>query len=122
MSQSHSAEKLERGDPLGFSKLQFAVKYRKIRRGDPLDTKKNFEKKSHSAEKTQRGDPIVSSGFVSYDKNGVTERGDPLHYLKCTPRLPIQYFSSSVKSVQYAYILLSDEKKLATAIVGLIFF
>ena len=92
-------------------KLQFAVKYRKIRRGDPLDTKKISKKKSHSAEKNSKGDPVVSSGFVSYDKNGVTERGDPLHYLKCTPRLPIQYFSSSVKSVQYAYILLSDEKK-----------
>ena len=72
--------------------------------------------------KTQRGDPLVSSGFVSYDKNEVTERGDALHYLKCTPRLPIQFFSSSVKSVQYAYILLSDEKKLATEIVALIFF
>ena len=107
---------------MGCSKLQFALKYRKIRRGDPLDTEKNFKKKSHSAEKTQRGDPIVSSGFVFYDKNGVTERGDPLHYLKRTPCLPIQYFSSSVKSVQYAHILLSDEKKLATVIVGLIFF
>ena len=30
LSQSHSAEKLERGDPLGFLKLQFAVKYQKI--------------------------------------------------------------------------------------------
>ena len=29
LSQSHSAEKLERGDPLGFLKLQFAVKYQK---------------------------------------------------------------------------------------------
>ena len=28
-SQSHSAEKLERGDALGFLKLQFAVKYQK---------------------------------------------------------------------------------------------
>ena len=122
MSQSHSAEKLERGDPLGFSKLQFAVKYRKIRRGT-LWMQKKISKKSRTVpEKTPKGDPIVSSGFVSYDKNGVTERGDPLHYLKCTPRLPIQYFSSSVKKVQYAYILLSDEKKLATVIVGLIFF
>ena len=76
-----------------------------------MDTKKNSKKSRTVPKKTQRGDPIVSSGFVSYDKNGVTERGDPLHYLKCTPRLPIQYFSSSVKSVQYAYILLSDEKK-----------
>ena len=82
-------------------------------KGDPLETKK-IQKKSHSAEKTQRGDPTVSSGFVSYDKNGVTERGDPLHYLKCAPRLPIQYFSSSVKSVHYAYILWSDEKKKKT--------
>ena len=28
--QSKSAEKLERGDPLGFLKFQFAVKYHKI--------------------------------------------------------------------------------------------
>ena len=57
MSQSYSAKKLERGDPLGFSKRQFAVKYRNIRMGDPLDTKKNFEKKSHSAEKNSKGGP-----------------------------------------------------------------
>ena len=43
LSQSHSAEKLERGDPLGFLKLQFAVKYQKTWRGDPLETK--FRKK-----------------------------------------------------------------------------
>ena len=30
LKQSHSAEKLERGDPLGFLKLQFAAKYQKI--------------------------------------------------------------------------------------------
>ena len=29
LSQSHSAEKLERGDPFGFLKLQIAVKYQK---------------------------------------------------------------------------------------------
>ena len=29
LSQSRSAEKLEGGDPLGFLKLQFAVKYQK---------------------------------------------------------------------------------------------
>ena len=82
LSQSHSAEKLERGDPLGFLKLQFAVKYQKTSRGDRLETKKH-EKNSN---------PIVSSCFVSYDKNGVTERGDPLHYPKCAPRLslPVQ--------------------------------
>ena len=30
LKQSHSAEKLERGDLLGFLKLQFAAKYQKI--------------------------------------------------------------------------------------------
>ena len=29
LKQSHSAKKLERGDPLGFLKLQFAAKYQK---------------------------------------------------------------------------------------------
>ena len=29
LKQSHSDEKLERGDPLGFLKLQFAAKYQK---------------------------------------------------------------------------------------------
>ena len=52
LSQSHSAEKLERGDPLGFLKLQFAVKYQKTWRGDPLETKKNFEKSRTMPKKT----------------------------------------------------------------------
>ena len=84
MSQSHSAEKLERGDPLGFLKLQFAVKYHKIRRGT-LWRQKKFEKKSHSAEKNSKGDPIVSSGFVSHDKNEVTERGTLCTILNALP-------------------------------------
>ena len=29
LKQSHSAEKLERGDPLGFMKVQFAPRYQK---------------------------------------------------------------------------------------------
>ena len=33
LKQSHSAEKLERGDPLGFLKLQLAAKYQKTWRG-----------------------------------------------------------------------------------------
>ena len=37
--QSQSAEKLERGDPLGFLKLHFALKYQKTLKGDPLVTK-----------------------------------------------------------------------------------
>ena len=38
--QSHSAEKSEKGDPLGFSNIYYVPKYQKI-----------FEKKSQSAEK-----------------------------------------------------------------------
>ena len=52
LKQSHSAEKLGRGEPLA--------------------TKK-FDKK-HSAEKNSN-DHIVSSGFVSTVKNGVNEKG-----------------------------------------------
>ena len=47
LEQSHSAEKLERGNYLGFFKLQFAAKYQKNLKEDLLATKK-FEKKSHS--------------------------------------------------------------------------
>ena len=57
LSQSQSAEKLGRGDPLGFSKLQFAVKYQKNLKGEPFGDKKKFEKKSHSAEKNSKADP-----------------------------------------------------------------
>ena len=66
LKQSHSAEKLERGDPLGFLKLQFAAKYQKTGRGDPLATKK---KVAQCRKKNKRGDPVVSSGFVSFVKN-----------------------------------------------------
>ena len=55
LSQSHSAENLERGDPLGFSKLQFAVKYRKIRREDPLDTKQIRKKVAQCRKKLKGG-------------------------------------------------------------------
>ena len=48
LKQSHSA-KLERGDPLGFLKLQFAAKYQKTWRGE------KSKKKSHSAEKKFKG-------------------------------------------------------------------
>ena len=40
LKQSHSAEKLERGDPLGFLKLQFAAKYQKNLKGGPFGDKK----------------------------------------------------------------------------------
>ena len=41
LKQSHSAEKLERGDPSGFLKLLFAAKKSKNLRGEPSATKKN---------------------------------------------------------------------------------
>ena len=58
LSKSQSVEKLERGDPLDFLKLQFAVKYQK--RGT-LWRQKNFQKKSHSAEKNSNGGPFALS-------------------------------------------------------------
>ena len=53
-SQSHSAEKLERGDPLGFLKLQFAVKYQKNLKGGPFGDKK-FRKKVAQCRKNSKG-------------------------------------------------------------------
>ena len=56
LKQSHSAEKLERGETSGFLKLQFAAKYQKTGRGT-LWRQKKIEKKSHSAEKNSKGGP-----------------------------------------------------------------
>ena len=53
LKQSHSAEKLERGDPLGFLKFQFAAKLQ----GRPFGDKKN-RKKSHNAEKEIKGQTL----------------------------------------------------------------
>ena len=74
---SHSAEKCKRGDPLGFINIYSVAKYQKTRKGDSLETLKNFRKKSHNAEKNRKGDPLVSSGFVGYVKKVKNERGDP---------------------------------------------
>ena len=84
--------KLGRGDPLGFSKLQFAVKYQENLKGT-LWRQKKIEKNVAQCRKNSKGDPMVSSGFVSYDKNGVTERGTP-----CTisNAFPVCRSSSSV--------------------------
>ena len=43
LKQSHSAEKLDREDPLGLLKLQFAAEYQKVQ-GDPLTAKKLSKK------------------------------------------------------------------------------
>ena len=60
--RSHSAEKVERGDPLGFLKLQFAAKYQKNLKGEPFGDKK-ISKKSHSAEKNSRRGPFSPVPF-----------------------------------------------------------
>ena len=57
LKQSHSVEKLKRGDHLGFFKIQFAAKYQ------------TFQKKVAQCRKKFKGGPIVSSGFASNVKN-----------------------------------------------------
>ena len=84
LSQSQSAEKLERGDSLGFLKLQFAVKYSKNLKEETIWRQKKF-KKSGTVPKKLKGDPIVSSCLVSYDKYGVTERGTLCTILNALP-------------------------------------
>ena len=48
--QSHSAERLERGDPLGLWNFSMLQNIRKLEGGP-----KKFKKKSHSAEKKSKG-------------------------------------------------------------------
>ena len=57
--QSHSAEKSERRDPLGFSNVYYVPKYQKNEGGT---NQKIFGKKSHSAEKIQVKNPDSQSG------------------------------------------------------------
>ena len=68
LKQCHSAEKLERGDPSGFLKFQFAAKYQKIE-GGTLWRQKNSKKIRTVPKKYKWGDPVVPPGFVSYVKN-----------------------------------------------------
>ena len=42
--QSHSAEKTERGDALGFSNIYYVPKYQKKLKGGPFGTIKKFSK------------------------------------------------------------------------------
>ena len=76
---SHSAEKCERWDPMGFINLYSVAKYQKTRKGDSFETLKNFRNKSLNAEKNRKGEPLVSSGFVGYVKKVKNERGTLLH-------------------------------------------
>ena len=77
MKHSHSAEKLEREDHLGFLKLQFGAKYFYKMKGEPFGDKKMSEKSRRDEKNSE--DRIVSSGIVSNVKKGVNERGDHLH-------------------------------------------
>ena len=61
--QSHSAEKLERGDTLGFLKLQFAAKYQKTWK-DPLATKKNFRIKVAECQKKLKESQSAKKKFL----------------------------------------------------------
>ena len=74
LKQSHSAEKLRRGDPLGFLKLQFAANYqKKLERGQ-----KTSKKVAQCRKSIERGDPLVSSRFVCNVRKGKNKE-DPLH-------------------------------------------
>ena len=56
LNQSHSAKKLKRGDPLCFSKPQFAAKYQKELKGDPYQTEKKWGK-NRTVPKKSKGGP-----------------------------------------------------------------
>ena len=75
---SHSAKKCKRGDPLGgLVNIYSVAKYQKTRKGDSLETLKNFQKEvAQCRKKIEREDPLVSSGFVGYVKIVKNERGD----------------------------------------------
>ena len=55
---SHSAEKCERADPLGFINIYSVAKYQKTRKGDSFETLKNFRKKVAQCQKKSKGGPF----------------------------------------------------------------
>ena len=70
-SNTHSAEKCRRGDPLRFLDIHCVAKYRNKGRGDPLVKSKKVQKKSHSAkknpsEKHQRGSHVFEDLDVDF--------------------------------------------------------
>ena len=73
LKQSHSAEILKRGDPLGFLALQFAAKYQKTWWGT-LWRQKKFEKIA-VPKKIGRGDPSVSSAYANARKSFWLKQG-----------------------------------------------
>ena len=55
LSQSQSAEKFKKRDPLGFLKLQFAVKYQTNVKGGPSGAKNKIRKKVAQCRKKLKG-------------------------------------------------------------------
>ena len=93
---SHSAEKSERGDPLGFINIYSVAKYEKTRRGSLLRHWNFFEKKvAQCRKKVQSGDPLGTSGFVGYVKIVKNERGDPFALISADRAWP---YTSSFSS------------------------
>ena len=75
-------KKIERGDPLASAGFVGYVKKVKNERGDPLETKKIFEKKvAQCRKKIRRGDPLDTSGFVCFLEEVKNERWDPMDLL-----------------------------------------
>ena len=62
LEQSHSAEKLEKGDYLGFLKLQFAANYQNKLEGGPFGDKKK-SKKVAQCQKHSKGGPCSPFRF-----------------------------------------------------------
>ena len=88
---SHSAEKCERGDPLGFINIYSVAKYQKNSKGGLFWYIKKFLKKSRTMprKKSKGGDPLVSSGFVGYGKIVKNERGDPFALISTDRTWPL---------------------------------
>ena len=72
LKQSHSAEKLEMGDPLGFLKLQFAEKYQKNLKGD-----KKIRKKVAQCRKKFKGGPCSPVRLCIFRLKLNTRKGGP---------------------------------------------
>ena len=133
ISKAQKAQNCKKGDTLGFLKVQFVAKYqKKIEAGTFEDKKKS--KKSRTVPKNSKEGPYSPSSN-SPSSNSPSSIVRPVLYLT----LKIEYTKEGTlcttldafplagpvvwlfcrRSVHDAYILLSDEKKLVTVIVGL---
>ena len=77
---SHSAKKCRRGDPLGFINIYCVANYQKTRKGDSIETLKNFRRKvAQCRKKSKNGVSLGTTGFVGYVTMVTNERGTLLH-------------------------------------------